>query len=183
MKKMEVFKKIFIEGERIYLREVQPADVGETYLHWLNDKEVVQYTEIRFRPNTREELQSYVERMANDPKYLFLAIVAKENDKHIGNVKAGPINSFHRFADVGIIIGEKDYWGKGLAAEAIKLVVDYAFNKLHLHKLTAGCYANNLGAVKSFEKAGFQREGLLKKHYLCEGKYVDRVCLGIICPE
>ena len=54
----------------------------------------------------------------------------------------------HRFADIGIIIGDDAYWGRGFASEAIKLVISYAFDRLKLHKLTAGCYATNAGATK-----------------------------------
>ena len=157
----------FIEGERIYLREVRPTDVNENYYRWMNDPEVTQHLESRFYPNSMESLGDYVAGKLRDRDNVFLAIVLKEGDRHIGNIKLGPINWIHRLADVGILIGEKDYWGKGYATEAIGLVVDYAFGTLNLHKLIAGCYDLNQGSVRAFQKAGFVVESLRKQHYYC----------------
>jgi RimJ/RimL family protein N-acetyltransferase len=122
---------------------------------------------------------AYVKQIRANPDYLFLAIIAKNDNKHIGNIKLGPINRHHKYADVGIIIGDKTFWGKGYATEAIKLVVAYAFEVLKLHKLTAGAYMNNAGSVKIFKKAGFSIEGLRKRQYLYKGRYVDAVLFGI----
>ena len=169
----------FIEGERIYLREVRPSDVNENYYRWMNDPDVTQYLESRFYPNSIEGLRDYVNRMLNDRDNVFLAIVLKDNDRHIGNIKLGPINWTHRFADVGLLIGEKDCWGQGCATEAIRLVTTYAFKVLNLHKLTAGCYEPNQGSLKAFLKAGYVQEGLRKAHFFCGGSYVDEILLGL----
>jgi RimJ/RimL family protein N-acetyltransferase len=81
---------------------------------------------------------------------------------------------------MGLLIGERAYWGRGIATEVISLVSRYAFDELKLRKVTAGCYDTNRGAIKAFEKAGFVREGLRKKQYLCNGEYVDHVMLGLL---
>ena len=169
-----------LEAERIYLKKLSPMDVKEDYVNWMNDKEVMRYTESRFKTHSKGDLVSYVEKVMNDSRYSFFAIVVKDRDVHIGNIKIGPFDKKHGFGDIGIIIGKKDYYGKGFATEAIKLIVDYAFDSLKLHKVTASCYAANPGAIKAFKKAGFEEEGRLNKHYLCEGQYTDKVCLGII---
>jgi RimJ/RimL family protein N-acetyltransferase len=172
-----------IEGENIYLRELEMRDANQTYCDWLNDPEVNQYLESRFEEWSVEKLRNYVGEIRGNPDYLFLAIILKNGDKHVGNIKIGPINRIHKFADVGIIIGEKSLWGKGFATETIRLAADYAFNTLGLHKLTAGAYANNKGSIKAFENAGFSREGIREKHCLCDGDYVDSILLGIICKQ
>lgn len=173
----------FIVGERIYLREVRLSDVNENYYGWMNDSQVTQYLESRFYPNSREYLQEYVKNKMGNPNEILLAIVVKEDDKHIGNIKLGPINWIHRIGDIGILVGEKDYWGKGYGTEAIKLMVSYAFNTLNLHKLTAGCYAPNEGARRAFQTAGFKVEGVRKNHCFCGGKYVDGILLGLLNPK
>ena len=170
----------FIKGERIYLREVRPSDVNENYYRWMNDPEVTRYLESRFYPNSMEGLREYVAGKLGDRDNVFLAIVLKDGDRHIGNIKLGPINWIHRLADVGILIGEKDCWGKGYATEAIRLVVDYAFRELNLHKVTAGCYDANQGSVRAFLKAGFTQEGVRKSQVYCDGQYVDTILMGII---
>lgn len=170
----------FLEGERIYLREVRPADVNENYYRWMNDPEVTQYLESRFYPNALESIQSYVASKLGDTESVLFAIVLKTDDRHIGNIKIGPINWFHRLADIGLMIGEKDCWGKGYATDAIALVVQYGFKTLNLHKLTASCYDVNQGSAKAFLKAGFFEEGTRKKHSYCAGEYVDMILLGIL---
>ncbi len=170
----------FLVGERIYLREVSLSDVNGSYYRWMNDPEVTQYLEIRFAANSLETLQEYVKDFLGNKDNIFLAIVLKENHKHIGNIKMGPINWFHRLADIGVMLGEKDCWSKGYAAEAISLVAEHAFNNLNLHKLIAGCYEPNQGALKTFQKAGFEIEGMRKRHCFFNGEYVGAVFLGKI---
>jgi RimJ/RimL family protein N-acetyltransferase len=156
------------------------SDANRNYCTWMNNPEVNRYLESRFEKWSVKKLKDYVNKMKRKSDCVFLAVIAKGENRHIGNIKIGPIDSTHKFADVGIMIGEKSFWGKGIAAEVISLVVDYAFNKLGLHKLTAGAYSNNIASIKAFKKAGFSAEGVRKKHYLCNGDYVDGVLLGIV---
>lgn len=102
-----------------------------------------------------------------------------DDNSHIGNIKLGPINWYHRNADVSLFIGEKYLWGQGYAREAIQLVTDFAFQTLNLNKLKAGCYAENLGSAKAFEKCGYEREGLLKGHIIDRGQEIDIILLGL----
>jgi ribosomal-protein-alanine N-acetyltransferase len=172
--------KGFLEGDRIYLRGVCPDDVNEAYYRWMNDPEVNKYLESRFYPHSLERLRDYVCSKLGDQENPFFAIILKEGDRHIGNIKLGPINTIHRFADIGIIIGEQDCWGKGYGTEAIRLIVEYAFNTLNLHKVTAGFYKPNIKSMKAFEKAGFSQEGVRKSHCYCDGKYVDDILFGLV---
>jgi len=170
----------FLEGKRVYLRKIRVDDVNEAYFRWMNDSTVNQFLESRFYPHSLETLKDYVSGKVNDENNAFFAIILKEDDRHIGNIKLGPINTIHRFADIGILIGEKDCWGKGYATEAIHLIVKYAFDKLNLNKVTAGCYAPNKGAIEAFKKANFSQEGIRKNHCYYNGKYVDDILLGLV---
>lgn len=177
-------RKVIIEGGRIFLREVVLSDATQMYCKWMNDTKVNQYLECRFKFKkekcTIKKLQDYIRETKNDPNNLLLAIISKDKNRHIGNIKIGPINHDHKFAKVGIIIGEKSLRKKGFATEALKLVVDYAFNTLGLHKLNAGVYANNTASVRLFETSGFIREGVEKKQYDCNGEYVDGIMFGCL---
>ncbi|MDQ7837900.1 MAG: GNAT family protein [Thermodesulfobacteriota bacterium] len=173
----------FIDGKRIYLREVRLSDVGESYHRWLNDPDVNRYLETRYIPQSLEGIKRYVERMDGNTSEIFLAICLKENDKHIGNIKLGPINWIHRFADVSLLIGEKAYWGKGIATEAITILTAFAFDILNLHKLRAGCYAENIGSATAFMKAGFREEGILKKQRCVKGQFQDEMLFGLCCED
>ena len=171
-------KKLII-GDRIYLRRIKISDVKRNYCSWMNDPEVVRYTESRFKKWPIQALKNYIRAVNRDPASVMLAIILKDKDMYIGNIKIGPIDYNHKFANIGIIIGEKSFWGKGFAAEALKLAIRYAFGGLKIHKLTAGIYANNIGSLKAFKKAGFLTEGRLKKQYVYNSSYVDAVLLGV----
>ncbi len=169
-----------LTGERLVLRKVHVSDVNENYHKWMNDAEVVKFLESRFQQYSLEDIKNYVKSLEQDKNNLFLAILIKGTERHIGNIKLGPINYVHNFAEIGLMIGEKDCWGKGYASEAIKIISRHAFEELKLNKLTAGCYQSNVGSLKAFEKAGFMVEGISKKHFLCDGQYVDAVRLGLL---
>lgn len=169
----------FIEGEKIYLREVRISDVNENYYDWLNDPEVNKYLETRYIPRSLQNIKEFVEKMDGNPDEIFLAICLKEDGRHIGNIKLGTINWIHRFADVSLLIGEKTYWGKGIGTEAIDILAGFAFNVLNLNKLRSGCYADNVGSARAFIKAGFIKEGTLKKQWMVNGIYQDELIFGL----
>ncbi|MEK6809314.1 MAG: GNAT family N-acetyltransferase, partial [Nanoarchaeota archaeon] len=108
-----------------------------------------------------------------------MAIIAKDYGKHIGNIRLGPINYEHGFTILGVMIGDKNYWGKGYGTEAIQSAVGYAFHNLGLKKINAEVYETNIGSIRAFQKAGFQEEGRRKRQYFSEGKFIDAVCFSI----
>lgn len=172
-----------IENKRLLLRPVELADVNEQYQAWMNDPAVMQYTESRFQAYSLEQIRDYVRSVQADSSSRFFAIIEKETGKHIGNVKIGHIHPVHRHADVGIIIGDKASWGKGYASESLQLIAWYAREQLQLRKLTAGIYANNLGSLQAFLKAGFVLEGRFAQHWFCDGEYVDGLQMGLLLEE
>lgn len=172
-------KTILIKGKRVVLRNLRVSDANKKYSSWLNDREVNGFLESRFEKWSISKIKNYIKMLDRDRKTVSLAIIHKELGNHIGNIKLGPINLIHGFADIGILIGDKSYWGKGLATEAITLLKKYAFNRLGIHKLTAGAYINNTGSIKAFKRSGFIEEGVRKSHCLYKGRYVDYVLLGV----
>lgn len=170
-----------IEGPRLKLRELCAEDANNNYARWMNDPEVNRFTESRYDQHTPESLNSFITTIINSSDQLILAIVVKENDQHIGNIKLGDIKPNHGTADIGIIIGEKDLWGYGYASEAINVLAEYAFNAIGLYKLTAGSYMTNKGSIRAFEKSGFEIEGILKEHCISDGKRVDVALLRRLC--
>ena len=172
-------KSSVVETERIFLRETLLSDVNDEYVSWMNDYDVTKYMEARFRKHTKDSVTDYVGSIVKKENSVLLAIIAKDCNKHIGNIKLGPINEEHGFAILGVMIGDKNYWGKGYGPEAIRLAVEYAFNNLGLRKINADVYENNTGSIRAFQKSGFQEEGRKKKQYLSDGQWVDAVCFSI----
>jgi RimJ/RimL family protein N-acetyltransferase len=160
---------------RVYLKLLSPEDVTQAYVNWMKDELVTQYLESRWRVFSLEELKDYVRHVNGSGQEYLFGIVLKENNQHIGNIKIGAINQFHRYGDIGLLIGEKTAWGKGYGREAIELATQYAFEKLNLNKLVAGIYVNNIGSHKAFMKAGYSEVGRLKKHRFSNGEYVDEI--------
>ena len=170
-------------GEKITLRALTNEDAGEVYVGWMNDPEVVKYTESRFATHTLASVRSYVQSIVNDHSSLMWAICETGGGRYVGNIKLGPIDWHHRFGEIGLLVGERSVWGRGYATEAISLLADYAFGPLGLHKLTAGAYAENVGSRKAFEGAEFQVEGVRHSQYLSGDRYSDLILLGRINGE
>ncbi len=166
-------KQYSISGSGLNLRNICLEDVNQIYAAWLNDPGVNRYLETRFVTQTIERIEQYITAVEADPDSVLMAICLKDNSRHIGNIKLGPINRNHGFADVSLFIGEKDCWGRGYATEAIELACSVAFGQMDLNKLNAGCYETNIGSKRAFEKAGFDCEGVYKKMFKSKGKYVD----------
>jgi len=162
-------------GERIYIRILTPADVSDAYVSWLNDDEITQFLELRWRAHTFDDVKKFVALMNESAQDHLFGIFLRENGRHIGNIKIGDINNMHRFGDVGLLIGDKKMWGKGYGAEAIKLATDYGFRELGLNSLKAGMYEGNTGSYKAFIKAGYKDAGRYRKHRFCNGRYVDEL--------
>ena len=137
-----------IKGERIFLRPLAEADVTERYLGWLHDPEVTRYLTL-VRHNPPADLQELRDYLASRPGRLFLAIILREGNRHIGNIKLG------YDGDVGILIGEKGGQGSGYGSEAIRLLTEYALCNLGLTRLWAGCHVQNVGSKLAFIKAGW----------------------------
>lgn len=165
------------EKKGIFIRQLLPEDIGDNYRAWMNDPEVTKFLESRWKVYQHEDLETFVNSIrASENDYLF-GIFLTGNDEHIGNIKIGNINRIHRYADLGLIIGAKQYWGRGYATEAIHLATEYAFQELDLNKLIAGIYAPNVGSHKAFEKAGFRLVGHYCEHRFYNGKFVDEILM------
>lgn len=166
-------KEILLRGEKVLLRPVAVEDVSEAYCDWLNDPEVNRYLETRFVVQTMTSVRSYVASAIAAPDTIFLAITEQATNRHIGNIKLGPVLPHHRRGELSFFIGEKGCWGKGYATEAVGLLTEYGLRELSLVKVTAGCYSTNFGSKRVFEKLGFEREAVLKKQYFSEGVWVN----------
>ena len=167
-----------LRGTKVLLSQMLESDVTPSYLKWVTDPDVNKYLESRFQTHTIDSLRQYVRDLRQNPSSVLLKIKLVDTGMHVGNIKLGPIDWNHRFADIGILIGDEAHHGKGIGTESVTLLRDYAFNVLGLNKLNAGAYEKNVGSIKLFERAGFEVEGLRKNQYLSEGGYTGLVLMG-----
>jgi len=167
-----------IETEHLRLANLSESDAGHPYVTWMNDGEVMQYLEARFSSFNENDLVSYIKEMNASSDNLLLGMFLKSEERHIGNIKLGPLNPHHKRADIGLLIGERAQWGRGYATEAISAVAEYALSRLSLRKLQAGAYSSNIGSIRAFLKAGFEKEALLKSHWKIDDGWLDEVLLA-----
>lgn len=172
-----------LPGDRIDLRPLTEADAHGPYGEWMNDKTATRFTEGRFAKHTPESLLGYIQAMAAAPDQLLLGMIDRETQRHIGNIKLGFIEWRHHFGDISILLGDRNFWGRGLGAEAIRILGNFSLDTLKMHKLTANCYDINTGGIKAFERAGFTVECSRPRHFLHDGKFVALVHLARFNPD
>ena len=169
------------EGTTV-LRPLTEADCNETYLGWLNDCEVNRFLETRWEEQSIDKIVAYVKDIhLSDHSYIFaIEHLEKQQNIHIGNIKIGPINYRYKYADVSYFIGEKSFWGKGIATEAIKTISRFGFDNLSLNRIQAGVVGGNIGSIKALEKAGFKYEGCLREKLFTEEYVNDHLLYGLL---
>lgn len=170
-----------MEDGRIYLRLMTREDT-EKIIRWRNSEEVRK--QFIYQQNfTVESHENWIKTMVETGKVVQMMIVLNEGDRPIGSVYVRDIDMEHKKAEYGIFIGEPDCLGKGYGTEAAELMIEYAFEFLGIHKLMLRVYAENERAIKSYEKAGFQKEAYLKDDVFVRGKYRDIVLMAVINQE
>ncbi len=121
----------------------------------------------------------YIEECEKDEEGYYWSVETNDGVT-IGTVSLFEINSHHKNANVGIVIGDKNYWGKGVATEVLQTLSSYAFEYLDVVRISAEVEANNISMQKVFEKVGFVQDGVFKKARVKEGKRIDVLHFGIV---
>lgn len=173
----------FLIGERIYLRALEESDLTGNYLQWFNDPEVCAFNSHAIFPNNMEKMQDYFDSLKDTNISVVLAIITKKEDIHIGNISLQNIDWVSRSAEFAIILGEKDYWKQGLAYEASKLILNYAFERLNLNRIYCGTSSENIGMRKLAEKLNMKKEGVRRSAMYKMNKYVDIIEYGLLRDE
>jgi len=172
----------FLESTNIIMEPLDEKHITEEYCSWLNNEEVVKYNSHGIFPHTLKSTKEYVESSQNRSQ-ITLAIIDKKSKLHIGNIAIYKIDFINSNADISIIIGNKDFWGKGVGFEAFSLAISHCFNKLNLHRVTAGTASDNIAMQKTLEKLSMKREGTLKDAMQRENKYIDIYLFAILKNE
>lgn len=173
-----------LEGERINLGPIKREYI-EHYLKWFNDPEIIQYL-LMYLPMTRVMEEEWFENLKNQNNDIYFAIlIPKDTDaeKHIGNCGIHKINWKNRVGSAGIVIGEKEYQGKGYGTEAMELLLKYGFNTLNLNRIELEVYDFNIRAIKSYKKLDFIEEGRKRQAVWINGRYHDEIIMAILKEE
>lgn len=188
--KPNVFRKPPLTGEimgkNIILKEFSDENLyDKRYLKWLHDREVIKTIgrSEYFTPVAFSDVETYVRELQQSENDYFFALYTKKDNQFIGTAKIKWTDWYNKTADIGIMIGEKSYWGRGLATDTMVTLCSIAFNKLNLRRLTGGCLTSNIAMIKCLEHIGFVKEGLKRRHNLIDGFYIDNVIYGLFKSE
>ncbi len=165
----------------IQLKELNSQLVSDRYVEWMNDFNITKLTEQRFFKHTKKSIIEFVnEKKYSKNEHLFGIFYVNEKKTHIGNIKLGPINYHHKFAEISYLIGDLRFQNKGLATKAIEQILVLAKKKYKLKKIIASLYSNNIASKRVLEKNKFKLEGIIKKKFVFKKKRLDQLIFGKI---
>jgi len=161
-----------LQGKQVYLRKLILEDADGNYPNWLNDKEVCRYNSHGDVLYTKKMAIEYIKSVINNPTCKVFAICL-HNDTHIGNISLQDIKDSS--AEFAILMGEKEFWGKGYAKEAGEILINYGLENLNLNRIYCGTNEKNLSMQKLAlslkmtrlmeEKKTMQKNGKIYKIY------------------
>ena len=163
---------------RLKISILQEEQFTQKYVDWFSEKEVVKYSENQNRKFSPEGQIKYVASCLKNP-FLDLYCIFDE-DLHIGNIALSGINSVHRVAEITYVVGERLYWGKGVATFACKEIIKLAKSQHNLHKVFAGVSEQNISSKRVLEKNKFVLEGRRIDHLYFNGTFQDQLDYGLI---
>ena len=168
---------VFLRGEQIDL-VVKDMEHIKIYHKWLNNPIVRKYGGVVI-PEALEVMKKEWFPDVRDEKNIWFVIWHKEDQLPIGIVGFFKSDHINRHAELGIFIGEPEYWGKGIGVEAANLMFDYGFNTLNYHKIVACVNTSNTRSLGMCKKLGFIEEGRQKDMDFIDGKWDGVILFGI----
>jgi len=162
-----------LRGEKVLIRPFTALDIGDSYVSWLNDAEVVRFSNQRFIRHDRESCLRYLASFKGTAN-LFMSIRRLSDDCQIGTMTAY-MAKHHGTVDVGIMIGDKTAWGSGFGQDAWNVLSEWLLKQDGIRKLTAGTLACNHGMLKLMQRSGMQLEAVRKAQEMVDGQPTDIV--------
>ena len=172
-----------MEAENYYLRSLDIED-SEQFYKWSRDREVTVYSLSSYAyPQSKSDIQKWLSTINASSKNISFGVCCTQSDKLIGYAGISDISTLNRSGEYFILIGEKECWGKGVGTLVTKLVTNYAIQTLGLHRVQLTASALNSGAIKAYENAGYQHEGIMRQSGFRNGQFVDKVLLSVLSTE
>lgn len=160
-----------LKGRSTTLRPFTADDITEEYVSWLNDSAVVRFSNQRFLLHTQTSSLQYLKSFAGTEN-LFLSVRLRDTEVPIGTITAYRA-MFHQTADIGILIGNRNFWGRGIGLDAWTTLMDYLLGPVRLRKVTGGTLRCNVGMARIMERAGMQLEAVRREQEIVEGQPQD----------
>lgn len=161
---------------------LKPIDVKDEWAEWFESPHLKTYTRSG-RQIELDELRRSIEMGLEDGSTVTLGVRMSKGDSFFGTIKIGPIDKHHGLSDLAVMIGDKDYLGRGLGSKLVEAGSEYAFNELGIRKLHGGILEKNIASLRTYVKAGWIVEGLLPKHYSNDGILQDWYLISKYHPD
>ena len=175
---------LVIVGKDISLKPFELEHISDRYVRWLNDPEVNRFLEVRFVRQTPETALAFVRSFDGPIEKYMWGIWANKHPEMIGTATLMNIDRHHGTAVLGLMIGERAWWGGYTAIEAVELIMQAAFQRLGLRRLSGATYATNYGMNFIFKRSGFTCEGKSRQACMVSpGVYVDGHVWAILVDE
>ena len=168
-------KNPYAIGKTIYLRVPCAEDLEGNWYQWFSDLEVTRYLGERWWPNSKESQASFYNSVNQSKERLVLCICLTATDEHIGVCSLSSISWMHRYADIALVIGEKEHRNGVITVEVMCLLLSIAFNRLNLLNLRSVHMASNSHTPLLEKMFGFKVVGRYEQFYFDQGIYVDQV--------
>lgn len=169
-----------IRGTKTRLRALERDDLSH-FVRWINDPQTRRYMFIRYPLSMTEEETWWENLVERENDHIFA--IETEDGTYIGNIGLHGIERENRRAELGIIIGDKAYWGQGYGTDAIRALLGWAFGYLNLNRVSLRVYGYNERAIRCYQKSGFQHEGTMRQARYADGQYHDEHMMGILRHE
>lgn len=147
--------------------------------NWINDRDLVVLS-APYRPIDGPRHEAWFESMLKRDDVHLFGIRHLDSGRLIGSCQLLGVHPIHRHAELQVRIGEAAARGHGYGTQALELLVRFGFVDLHLHRISLHVFADNAVAIRTYEKVGFRREGVLRDAAYVDGRYVDVVIMGIL---
>lgn len=169
-------KKIKIIGKKTVLTFFDKKSINQKYLTWLKDKENLKYSNNKYKNFDYKNLQKYF--LSFDNKNNFFFKICTLESLFIGTLTCYT-NKIHNHANIGLLIGDKKYQGKGFGLDAWNSAINYLFKVIKIRKVFAGTMDCNASMKKIFIKSGMKFEARFKKQEILNKKYFDTVYYSV----
>ena len=171
-----------IKGEKVGFAPLNRENLDK-FRKWLNDLEVNKYTTLFGTVLTAEKEEEWYENQSKQDDLCFFTIYSLKEDVPIGNCSLTGLEHKDRRGELGIVLGEKEYWNRGMGTESVRLLTDYGFTVLNLHSIRLQLKGFNKRALRAYEKAGYKIAGEWRDYWYINGSYYNSILMDILDEE
>lgn len=159
-------------GKKTVLRVLRKRDLKKS-LMWLKDPSINMYLSQNFQDYDEKKEFEWFKFIKNSRNDIVFAIEDLQTNFHIGNCALHKIDWEKGSCELGIMIGEKDYWNRGFGSDVIESIIDFSISSLKLTNIILNVYSYNKRAIKVYKKCGFKLIQIQNKDHFYNGKFWD----------